>query len=77
MSNSSKKNDERSEEKQRNRESYKSGRSQRTRDGKKLNVNSGRGKILNLSSKIKSALCTVCEISQDDINHIGIYNQLN
>ena len=61
------KHDEWDEENQRNREAYKKGRFQRTRDGENSTGNSGSGKILTLSSHMKSELCNHCGMSQADM----------
>ena len=58
------------------RESYKKGKSKRTRDGKKSTINSGSGKSLTLYSQIQYSLCTKCEMYQANITKIiGLYNQ--
>ena len=48
----------------------KKGRYQRTRDCDNSTGNSGSVKSLTLSSKMQSALCTDCEISQAQIKKI-------
>ena len=72
------KHNEQAEEKQRKIEAYKKIRSRRTRGGKNSTGNSRSGKSPTLSSKMQSALCTDCGMSQADITKtIGLYNQSN
>ena len=74
MNHPDKKHDEWAEENNRNIESYKRGRSQRTMDGEKSTGNIGSCKILILSSQMQSELCTDFGIYQAD-KKIGIYKQ--
>ena len=53
----------------RNREHYKNGRSESTRDGENSTENSGNGKSLNLSSQIQYVFCTGYGVSQADIEN--------
>ena len=78
MNHPSNKHDEWYEEKQRNRESHKKGRSQSTRDCEKSTGSSESGKLSTLFSQMKSSLCTDYGIWQAEITRIiGIYNQSN
>ena len=72
------KHDEWLEERQGKRESYKKGRSQRTRDCENSNGRSGSVKCLTMYSQMQYILYTYCIMSKADITKIIVlYNQSN